>query len=472
MKDNILIPTKEELRAELCKRSFFFFLKEFWDVVIPETPKIGWHIKYLCDELQYLNSFVVNRHPKPYDLIINISPGSTKSTIVSQMYNAWVWTIDPSQRFISSSYSHSLSLSQSTKTRDILLSDKYLDYFPYVSLKADQSGKSDFWNTKGGQRFTTSTNGTVTGVHAHQIIVDDPMNTRQAVSDVERETANDFVLSTLASRKVDKQITPIILIMQRLHVDDTTGEMLKKYKNIKHINLPAEETDEIKPIELRKYYIDGLMDPERLNRDVLEEAKRALGAYSYAGQFMQRPAPLDGAIWKKWLIPIHSNDIPVRLDNIGTDWDLAYTREQKNSASAYVTSGMKNGNMYITDLGFKHLEFPELIKWMENKQQPHYIENKASGKSAKQTLKSFGIAATEVKCEGDKVARARTASPFAESGYIYIDRDLIDTLYNDREQGILMFPNNSKDDLNDAFVQAIMRHFITKSTKVRRSSVY
>ena len=74
--------------AELCKRSFYRFVQEFWYEVIPEDPVWNWHIKYLCGQLQYLNDFVEKRKPKPYDLIINIPPGSTKSTIVTQMYNA------------------------------------------------------------------------------------------------------------------------------------------------------------------------------------------------------------------------------------------------------------------------------------------------------------------------------------------------------------------------------------------------
>lgn len=156
--------------AELCRRSFFRFLQEFWYVVIPETPVYNWHIEYLCNELQYINSFVEQRKPKPYDLIVNVPPGTTKSTIFMQMYTAWVWTRDPAQRHIGVSYAHALSLSHAIKTRDIVNSDKYKRLFPEVSLKGDQASKTDFHNNKGGQRFSTSTGGTVTGIHAHQIL--------------------------------------------------------------------------------------------------------------------------------------------------------------------------------------------------------------------------------------------------------------------------------------------------------------
>ncbi len=114
--------------------------------------------------------------------------------------------------------------------------------------------------------------------------------------------------------------------------------------------------------------------------------------------------------------------------------------------------------MYIDDLGFDWLEFPKLIAYMKTKKQPHYIEAKASGKSAKQTLTNQGIPAIEVKIDGgDKVARALLATPFAESGMIYIRESLINKLYHDDKQGILIFPNGDGDDLADALAQSINR---------------
>ena len=41
---------------------------------------------YLCGELQRLSVSIVERRSKPYDLIINIPPGTTKSTIVTVMW--------------------------------------------------------------------------------------------------------------------------------------------------------------------------------------------------------------------------------------------------------------------------------------------------------------------------------------------------------------------------------------------------
>ncbi len=143
---------------------------------------------------------------------------------------------------------------------------------------------------------------------------------------------------------------------------------------------------------------------------------------------------------------------------MGSDWDLAYTEKQTNSASAFVTAGVYDKKMYITDLGFEWLEFPKLMAYMRSKQATHYIEAKASGKSAKQVLTNQGINAVEVKVDGgDKVARAQMATPYAEAGRIFVHRSLINKLLNDEKQGLLRFPNNKNDDLHDAFVQSVNR---------------
>lgn len=173
---------------------------------------------------------------------------------------------------------------------------------------------------------------------------------------------------------------------------------------------------------------------------------------------MQIPAPADGGIWKKWIIPIDDKDFPLELKNLGSDWDLAYTEKETNSACAYVTSGTYNNKMYIDDFGFDWLEFPKLMDYMKQTKSPHYIEAKASGKSAKQTLTNQGIPAIEVKVDGgDKIARTQMATPYAEAGMIYCRKSILDKLYHDDKQGILTFPNNSHNDLNDALVQAINR---------------
>jgi hypothetical protein len=75
--------SKNELVASICRDSFYDFIKRYWSKVITEPMVDNWHIKFLAEELQAVAERVFRKEPKKYDLIINISPGSTKSTIAS-----------------------------------------------------------------------------------------------------------------------------------------------------------------------------------------------------------------------------------------------------------------------------------------------------------------------------------------------------------------------------------------------------
>lgn len=461
-----VIADDDELTADICKESFFDFVQEFWTVIIPEEPVYNWHIQYLCEQLQETVFRVSRREAKLFDEIINIPPGTTKSTICTVMLPAWAWAVDPTLRIITGSYSASLATDHAVKSRDIIKSEKYRRLFPHVEIKKDQDNKTQYKTTANGERYATSVGGTITGIHAHLIIIDDPLNPKQASSDAERTAANEWMDTTLSSRKVNKAVTPTILVMQRLHEVDPTGNWLnKKGKALRWFKLPGRITSKVRPVpeELADYYVNNLLDPVRLSDEVLKDQRLDLGEYGYAGQFDQDPSPADGGIWKRWIKPIDDHVLDRmlaenKIKKIGSDWDLAYTDKEQNSASAYVTSGEYEKNMYILDLGFEWLEFPKLMEYIKNRKPTHYIEAKASGKSAKQTLVNQGISAKEVKViGGDKVARAQMATPYAERGSVYCRASLLEFLYTCEKQGILKFPNNEHDDLQDALVQAIQR---------------
>ena len=467
-----MILDADKALAVLCKRRFFRFLQEFWAEVIPEKPVYNWHIPYLCDQLEGPCRRLVNRQPVIEDIVINIPPGQTKSTIVTQALPAWLWTQDPTLRTLSASYGDTLSTSHGVKSRDIIKSAKYKRLFPEVAIKADENNKRLYKTTAGGERMCTSVGGTGTGFHAHLIVCDDIINPHAAQSETVRNEANDFMDTTLSTRKVDADITLTILIMQRLHENDPTGHWINKGKKFHHICLPGELSDKVKPAHLKDLYTDGLLNPLRLGHGALEILRTDLGSYGYAGQIGQTPTPESGGIWDKtWIIPIAKRNIPP-LTSIGKDWDLAYTKEHKNSASAHVEAGLNGGNMYITGCGYVYKEFPGLINHMTALGGPHYIEAKASGKSAKQVLKFKNIVAVEVEIEGggDKVGRTRLATPHAEAGFVYCDEKYLPLLLHDVKQGILTFPNTGTD-LNDALVQSINRLLKRKRNKIRGSSV-
>ncbi|MVM33609.1 phage terminase large subunit [Spirosoma sp. HMF4905] len=467
--NNIIIANADEIERFACQHSFFEFVKSFWSVVIKEKPVYNWHIPYLCGELQALSKSIVARETKPYDLIINIPPGTTKSTIVTIMFPAWLWTQDASIRIISNSYSMDLSIEHAVKSRDIILSDKFKRLFPEIVVRKDKGAKSMYETTKTGARYTTSTGGTITGKHAHVIINDDPLNPSQAASDADRKSANEHT-KTLASRKVNKENTPTILIMQRLHEEDPTGYILKKKgDSIRHICLPAEASDDIKPSELRQYYVNGLLDANRLNQKVLQEAQVDLGSRAYAGQFGQSPFVDGGNIIKKEWFRFVDRETFARMrknEPIVFFGDTAFTEKSGENDPTGLMATCKIGqDMFITSAVKVYKEFPDLIEFVKTWTKANgytsastiRIEPKANGLSVVQQMRRItGLNITNTPSpKDDKTTRLTTASPKVECGRVI----LVSDLWNEEViEEVTGFPAKSHDEYVDLIAYAIDYH--------------
>ena len=301
---------------ELNNRSFAHFVQYFWPVVCNQKLVWNWHMDVFCNELSEIAINVGNRVQKDHDLIINVPPGTSKTLICSIMFPAWCWTRWYWMRFITASYSSALSLESAEYSRDLIRSDQFKDVYPDLMIKEDKDTKSNFKIVKliehpngkmprqaqGGNRYSTSVGGTLMGFHADIIIWDDPLNPTQSVSDKERETANNWIDRTLPTRKTDKGISVVVGVMQRLHQDDPTGHILEKKKeNVRNICLPGEIRNyghRVNPPELKKFYIDGFLDANRLSWKNLNDLEADLGQYGFAGQIGQDPTPAGGGMFK------------------------------------------------------------------------------------------------------------------------------------------------------------------------------
>ena len=354
---------------ELNNRSFYHFLKIFWEEVSQDPFQDNWHIEYLCNELQLIAENVGKRQPKLHDLLVNIPPGTTKTTICSVMFPAWCWTRWYWMRFITLSYSAALSLESAEYSRDLIRSKRFQLIYPELEIKQDKDTKGNFRIVKtikpfhrdtklqpikvGGNRYSTSVGGTVTGFHGHIIIWDDPLNPHQAVSETELRGVNRWMSSTLPTRKVDKLNTPTIGIMQRLHENDPTGAWLdRKKKNMKHICLPGcldGYEDKVKPLELKVNYVDGMLDARRLNREALMELEQDLGQYGYAGQVGQSPTPPKGGMFKVDQFQVVDHPpLPHEVSETVRYWDKAGTKEQaEGKRQGAYTVGVKMARLKI-----------------------------------------------------------------------------------------------------------------------------
>src|SRR5262249_38885964 len=144
----------------------------------------SWAIDALCEHLQAVTDGEIRR------LLINISPRSGKTLVSSVCFPAWTWArrqlnylSGPNVKFLCGSYGHGLSILNSNLNRRLILSPWYQQRWgSRFRLRVDQNTKTQFDNDAGGSRLATSVGGSLLGLGADLVLVDDPHNTDQAES--------------------------------------------------------------------------------------------------------------------------------------------------------------------------------------------------------------------------------------------------------------------------------------------------
>lgn len=477
---------ESQLQAEILQEDYYEFFKFFWDEVSSESLVDNWHIETVCRELQTIGEWVINREPKQYDLIINIPPGSSKSTMCTILFHPWLWANDPSIQIVTTSFSSPLSTKHSVESREVIRGDKFQSLFgDKFRIRNSEDSKTFYRNSAGGFRMATSTGAMVTGNHGHIILIDDPIDPKGARSEAIMTGVNDYVNKTLNSRKVDKRNTPTIMVMQRLHENDPSGDWLEKSKTgkkpIRHICIPATMEFDIYPNELAGNYVNGLMDPIRIPQSVLDEEHTNLGSVDFAGQYGQNPMAVGGNKVKySWFNYCDLHELPQ-----GIIWDLwidgAYTKNTANDPTGLAVMGYHKptNRLFIRHAHDDHLEMPDLLKMLVTYIDTHEldgrsrlrIEPKATGKTLKQLVNSdarFFISALEIKShlvsEG-KEARLQVASPKIEAGQVWLVRGNWNESFTHQLCG---FPNAKRDEFVDLIGYACDHYFMKpKGTGVR-----
>lgn len=473
-----LLPSHLQLEKELCTRSFTEFVKSAWNVLEPSTPYLhNWHIELISEYLQMVSEGKIKR------LIINIPPRYMKSLLVSVMWPAWMWIQKPHYRWISASYSASLSLKHNLDKRNLIQSDWYQSHWGgIVKLSEDQNQKSEFQNTARGYMVATSVGGTVTGKGGNIIILDDPLNPQEAISDSLRGTCNNWIDQTLSTRLDDKKNGCIVVVMQRLHELDPTGHLLQKtgaegVRDWKLLVVPAEAHTNLNvkfPKTGRKLIrkTGDILWPEREGKKELSLQKRALGSYGYAGQYQQAPSPLGGGMikesWWKYY-DLHQLDL-TRMDQWIQSWDMNFKETKAGSWIVGQVWARKNANYYLIDQMRLRADFPEAVravlklcrKWPQC--GPKLIEDKANGPAIISTLSDriSGI----IGCNpgnSSKEARVSAIAYLIEAGNVWLPNPLDGSWVDEFVSECSKFPNGTFDDQVDSMSQALS--FFPKSTQ-------
>lgn len=458
----------DEVERQACINSLYEFVKSFWFVVSAEEFVDAKHIKYICDQVQYLFSFAMKRQPSPHDLAIHVPPGSSKTTIVSVMLNAWAWACDPTLRIITTSYNSSLSLENATKTRDIVRNPKYQRLFPHVIIRDDKSKKSLFQTTAGGQRIVTSTDGGITGFHAHIKIIDDPQDPRQAASETERIAAINHIKS-VSTRNVHGEITLTILIMQRLHTFDVATFLKSVSKNLKTINLPAIQNEQVSPPECHLLYKNGLLDPVRISEANIEKQRLLLGDRDFSAQYMQNPIPEGGNIiknqWFRYITFEQFKELNA-VNPVNFIIDTSFGNNEKSDFSAIAAFVELDEYLYVLGAAKKRLKFHELMDFIKNFVAENgytdssriFIEPKANGLSVIQQfrhnsslnvleLKDIDDNGREKNFTDGKEVRLNSVSAKIEAGKVVLIRGAWNDEFVTEICGFPAMPNDEYVDL-------------------------
>jgi predicted phage terminase large subunit-like protein len=420
------------VKRSLLRKSFYEFFKFFWTAINNETLIDNWHIKYLCDELQSVAERVIKREKKEYDLIINIPPSMSKTSILNIYFPLWCWVNDYTIPFISVSYSYQLSINISEKCRDVLRSDLFQKYFYDIKVKEDSDTKQLFKvvkdNKVGGFRYATSVGGTISGFHGHFLLLDDPLNAVDALSDVKIKNVNEWIDNVIFSRKVDNEVSVVILIMQRLHENDPTGYLLEKNKNIKHICLPALQSEKISPPELKKFYVDGLLDSKRLSKDILEQKRIEMGDYAFAMQYLQEIVPKAGSFFDVSKLLVINNIDNKEIVRVVRYWDKAGTHQAGCYTVGVKMAMLKNRTYAVLDVVRGQWEAGEREKIirqvaeLDGQQVTVFIEQEpgSGGKeSAEATIRNLaGYRCYADRPTGDKILRADTFAVQLNAGNV------------------------------------------------------
>lgn len=400
------------------------FIHRCFQHLDPHTPfAANWHLDLLADRLRQVFEGKIKR------LIINVPPRSLKSISASVAFPAWVLGLNPSKRIICASYGQELANKMARDCQSVMQSPWYRRAFCTEISKRNAS--ADFETTARGGRLATSVGGVLTGRGGDIIIIDDPVKPDEAMSDAARQSANDWYNNTLYTRLNSKRDGAIILIMQRLHLDDMVGHVLEK-EPWTVVSLPAIATereqwdfDVLQRPTTKIRLPDELLHEKREGRVELDTIEQNVGSYVFAAQYLQSPVPIGGGLIKaEWLHYYEESELPEAFEMILQSWDTANKESELADYCVCTTWGLYKKKAYLLHVLRKRMEYPELKKVVIAHRaqwgaQKVLIEDKASGTQLIQELKQGPMPqAVAFKPEGDKLMRMHAQTSAIENGMV------------------------------------------------------
>ena len=437
---------KFKLLQSLYLQKFDAFAQAAFPIVNPlKEIDWNWHIDCLCAHIQAVEEGKIKA------LVVNLPPRNLKSFLFSIAYPAWAWARNPTMQFMAASHSlQPLAEKLNADCRRLVESEWYRLYFPHVKL--DKATNTQLVTSQNGHRIATSVYQSPTGVGADCLVGDDLNKPDEALSDVLRKGANDWVDNTFMSRLNDRRTGRFICVQQRVHENDVTGHLLEKGKGITHVVLPIQNRtgrDIVIKLGSQEWVMpDGdYLHKERFTPEIVRDLEVDLGSYSFAGQYLQTPVPIGGGLIKPEWIKYYDKANPAPMNvyilcdpaNISNDPNIsvARRREKKSDWTAFIVVGLHtDGNKYVLDVVRDKFNPTERVEALF---QLHRKWNGLSGKPPKVAYEKYGMM-TDTHYIRKTMEDDNYRFPIIEVGGIMSKVDRIGRMIPDLENGRWYWP--------------------------------
>lgn len=464
-----------EVRAVLTSKlltDFGFFTRFFFKQMTGRQFVTAPHHKIIDEKMKAVARGDIRR------LIINIPPRYGKTEKGVRMFIPWCLASNPRGRYMHLSYADSLVKDNSDYIRDIIKCPAYRYLFPDVEISQKTDSKEKWYTTKGGGLYAVSTGSPITGFGAGDfgdrqyhgtgsdadgfggaIIIDDPLKPADAFSDLKRERINARFNNTIASRVNNPGVTPIVVIMQRLHDHDMAGFLMDggSGEPWEVLSLPAINED------------GTALWPEKHSIEQLE-AMKAADPETFASQYMQSPMVESGNIFKReWFKFWDEKSLPGIFDRVFQSWDFTFKKTTNADNICGQLWGQKGANYYLLERVWGKKTFRESLRAMMMMTENHpeaiakYVEAKANGEAVMDMLNEHVSGIIGVNPTESKLARAHAVTPLFEAGNVYVPDPSIAPWVMEYIDELTKFPNATHDDQVDATTQGLSQTWHRKS---------
>jgi predicted phage terminase large subunit-like protein len=448
--------TNQDFLNAALRSDFVTFLHRCMLTLNPGTPfLLNWHLGAIAYVLEQVRSGEITR------LIINLPPRSLKSIMVSVAFPAFLLGHDPGRKIFGISYGADLASKHASDFRSIVQSNWYRSAFRKMQIS--RLADSDVYTTMRGHRKSTSVGGVLTGLGGDCFIIDDPLKPIDAQSDSQRNSVNDWFSTTLISRLDNKQTGAIIVVMQRVHLNDLTG-YLSESGGWTVLSLPAiaEEDEEIQiaKCKIHKRLAGEALHPEREPLEVLEKLRLELGPDIFAAQYQQSPVPIGGSMLRReWFR--YYDVTPERTHKawILQSWDTAGKDNPQSDYSVCTTWLVVDGTYYLLDVTRGRYEYPLLRDTaveLAKRFNPNkiVIEDASTGIALAQELQRARVYSVEaIPVERNKLGRLFVQQGKFSAGRVIFPKHA--PFLRELELELLTFPQSKHDDQVDSISQAL-----------------